>query len=440
MHSASDPAWPKADILKADKQFRTEDDTLAARDTIQKLSQLNLAAKGPSQPVYSHGSPAATHQPLLSSCDLAGIADHILSGKARRIVIMAGAGISVSSGIPDFRTPGTGLYSQLERFNLPWPEAVFDIRFFRHNPKPFYMLAKELFPGGYMPTPAHYFMRLLHKKGLLLTAFTQNIDGLEQLAGLPAEKVVPAHGSFDGAHCIDCGRSGSIYAVQQAVYDDDIATCTSCGGLVKPDIVFFGEPLPARFHRRRLADMQQADLLIVMGTSLVVQPFASMIDAVPESTPRLLINMNKVGEQEQADTQQQKQKHSGRSRLPLDDSSSSSDSDDDDDDAASCSGFESDATALTASNSSINLSADNAADSGQPDSSSSSDEHAAVASQQQQRSGFDFDSGVRDVAHLSTCDEGVMQLANLLGWGDELQEMIRQGAEEFEAARQEWED
>lgn len=80
-----------------------------------------------------------------------------------------------------------------------------------------------------------------------------------------------------GAHCIDCGRAASMYAVQQAVYDDDVATCTSCGGLVKPDIVFFGEPLPARFHRRRLADMQQADLLIVMGTSLVVQPFASMI-------------------------------------------------------------------------------------------------------------------------------------------------------------------
>jgi NAD-dependent SIR2 family protein deacetylase len=78
----------------------------------------------------------------LSSCDLAGIAQYILSGRTRNIVVMAGAGISVSAGIPDFRSPGTGLYSQLQRFQLPWPEAVFDIRFFRHNPKPFYLLAK----------------------------------------------------------------------------------------------------------------------------------------------------------------------------------------------------------------------------------------------------------------------------------------------------------
>jgi NAD-dependent SIR2 family protein deacetylase len=81
-------------------------------------------------------------QSLLSSCDLAGIAQYIASGRARNIVVMAGAGISVTAGIPDFRTPGTGLYSQLQRFQLPWPEAVFDIRFFRHNPKPFYLLAK----------------------------------------------------------------------------------------------------------------------------------------------------------------------------------------------------------------------------------------------------------------------------------------------------------
>lgn len=80
-----------------------------------------------------------------------------------------------------------------------------------------------------------------------------------------------------GAHCIDCGRAASIYAVQEAVYDDGICYCTSCGGLVKPDIVFFGEKLPARFHRRRACDMTQADLLIVMGTSLVVQPFAGML-------------------------------------------------------------------------------------------------------------------------------------------------------------------
>jgi NAD-dependent deacetylase sirtuin 2 len=85
--------------------------------------------------------------PGLSSLDLPGIAQYISSGRARNIVVLVGAGISVSAGIPDFRTPGSGLYCQLQKYNLPFPEAVFSLGFFRHNPKPFYMLAKELYPG-----------------------------------------------------------------------------------------------------------------------------------------------------------------------------------------------------------------------------------------------------------------------------------------------------
>lgn len=76
-------------------------------------------------------------------------------------------------GIPDFRTPGTGLYSNLEKYNLPFPEAIFDIEYFRNNPKPFFVLAKELYPGSFAPTPSHWFIRLLHDKGLLLRHYTQ---------------------------------------------------------------------------------------------------------------------------------------------------------------------------------------------------------------------------------------------------------------------------
>jgi NAD-dependent SIR2 family protein deacetylase len=92
------------------------------------------------------------------------------------------AGISVSAGIPDFRSPGTGLYDNLAKYNLPEPTAVFDINYFRENPAPFYQLAKELFPGQYKPTPTHLFIRLLHDKGLLRRCFTQNIDSLEVCA------------------------------------------------------------------------------------------------------------------------------------------------------------------------------------------------------------------------------------------------------------------
>ena len=92
--------------------------------------------------------PQPQPQPPLRSQDLQGVAEYINSGRAQRIVVMVGAGISVTAGIPDFRSPGSGLYSQLQRFNLPFPEAVFSLGFFRENPMPFYLLAKELYPGG----------------------------------------------------------------------------------------------------------------------------------------------------------------------------------------------------------------------------------------------------------------------------------------------------
>lgn len=89
---------------------------------------------------------------------------------------MSGAGISVASGIPDFRSPKTGLFAKLQKYNLPTPESMFTLSYFEENPKPFCTLAKELYPGNYDPTPVHYFIRLLHEKGLLLRNYTQNID------------------------------------------------------------------------------------------------------------------------------------------------------------------------------------------------------------------------------------------------------------------------
>ncbi|PRW45382.1 transcriptional Sir2 family isoform B [Chlorella sorokiniana] len=238
--------------------------------------------------------------PLLPSFNLQGVAELIRSGCARRIICMCGAGISVSAGIPDFRSPGTGLYHRLEDYGLPHPEAVFELEYFKANPRPFFLLAKELFPGVWRPTPAHYFMRLLHTKGLLLRCYTQNIDSLEHQAGLPRSAVIAAHGNFDSAHCTRCGRRHSVEHVRRAVFAREGHPCfckrKRCGGLVKPDIVFFGENLPRRFFESVPRDFPQADLLIVMGSSLVVHPFASLIDEVDEDTPRLLVNREAAGE------------------------------------------------------------------------------------------------------------------------------------------------
>ena len=112
----------------------------------------------------------------------------------KRILVLTGAGVSVSAGIPDFRTPGTGLYSNLQRYNLPHPQAVFDLDFYRNNPSPFCTLASEIWPGNHLPTLTHAFLKVLSDKGLLLRLYTQNIDGLEVLAGVPEEKVVEVSG------------------------------------------------------------------------------------------------------------------------------------------------------------------------------------------------------------------------------------------------------
>jgi len=234
---------------------------------------------------------------VIDSFDVEGIAKHIAGG-AKNIIVMAGAGVSVSAGIPDFRTPGTGLYSQLKRYNLPQPEAIFSIDFFKENPAPFYTLAKELYPGLHCPTPGHYFFKLLQDKGLLLRVFTQNIDSLESIAGVDPSLVVAAHGNFDSAHCIETGKEVDVAEVREAILAGEAgwkAMSEKHGGLVKPDIVFFGENLPARFFEHVKTDFPKCDLLIVMGTSLKVQPFASLVDNVAKETPRLLINREEVG-------------------------------------------------------------------------------------------------------------------------------------------------
>ncbi|KAJ6141660.1 NAD-dependent protein deacetylase hst2-1 [Penicillium chermesinum] len=220
----------------------------------------------------------STPPSVLESRTMEGVAKYIKDHEVKKIVVMVGAGISTSAGIPDFRSPDTGLYANLEFLDLEEPEQVFDISFFRENPKPFYALAKELYPGRYRPTIAHSFIKLLYDKGMLLKHFTQNIDCLERQAGVPGDMI----------------KAFPDDQMREHVAQASIPHCPDCNGLVKPDIVFFGEALPREFFEER-SKPELAELCIVMGTSLTVHPFASLPMLCREGTPRVLINMEKVG-------------------------------------------------------------------------------------------------------------------------------------------------
>ncbi|SMY25719.1 unnamed protein product [Zymoseptoria tritici ST99CH_1A5] len=230
----------------------------------------------------------------LSGRTVDALASYIKSGQCKKVVVMTGAGISTSAGIPDFRSPETGLYANLARLDLPYAEAVFDISYFREKPEPFYTLAHELYPGKFRPTITHSFIKLLHDKGLLLKHFTQNIDTLDREAGVPGDLIIEAHGSFARQSCIECKASYPDDDIRAHINAKTIPRCYECKGLVKPEIVFFGEQLPAEFFAARGLPAE-ADLCMVMGTSLTVQPFASLPGMCRDDTPRVLINQERVG-------------------------------------------------------------------------------------------------------------------------------------------------
>ncbi|XP_078530055.1 NAD-dependent protein deacetylase sirtuin-3-like [Lissotriton helveticus] len=267
---------------------------LTVGDEPSRITRKTPSAKGLSA-IPAKNSAKPKRPSSRSRCNnLTDIANLIVHGTCKKIIVMVGAGISTASGIPDFRTPGTGLYDNLAQYNIPCPEAIFDINYFTHNPRPFFALAKELYPGKYRPNFVHYFVRMLHEKGCLLRLYTQNIDGLERIAGIPSEKLVEAHGSFLTASCHLCYTPFPAKEAQESIVNGHIPRCKFCHGVVKPDIVFFGEDLPKRFYEFS-KDFGNADLLIIMGTSLAIEPFASMVNSVRPNVPRLLLNRHLVG-------------------------------------------------------------------------------------------------------------------------------------------------
>ncbi|VIO86947.1 Uncharacterized protein BM_BM418 [Brugia malayi] len=212
--------------------------------------------------------------------------------RCSRILVLTGAGVSVSCGIPDFRSRN-GVYARLhvEYPDLPDPTAMFDINYFSKNPKPFFEFARELFPGRYEASMCHYFIKALEDSGKLLRNYTQNIDTLEQVAGI--KRIVQCHGSFATATCRNCGLKVDSEAIREDIDSGRVAMCRVCShpeGVMKPDIVFFGEDLSDDFHEKMAEDREMVDLVVVIGSSLKVQPVALLPYNINPEVPQILIN------------------------------------------------------------------------------------------------------------------------------------------------------
>lgn len=201
---------------------------------------------------------------------------------ARHAVALTGAGVSTESGIPDFRSPGGGLWNDVD------PMEVASIDGFHEDPAKFYRFWRSKFAAltAAEPNVAHRVLAALEARGRLQTVVTQNVDGLHGRAG--SRRVVEVHGTFQTASCLHCGDRKPIHEVFELIDRDGLPSCATGEGLYKPDVVFFGEMLPASFQEGE-AEVRRADLLLVLGSSLEVYPVADLVPAAKASGARVVI-------------------------------------------------------------------------------------------------------------------------------------------------------
>ena len=189
--------------------------------------------------------------------------------ESNKIVFFGGAGVSTESGIPDFRSVD-GLYNQ--KFEYP-PEKIISHSFYLCDPSYFFRFYREkMMPLGFEPNITHIKLAQWEKEGKISGVVTQNIDGLHQKAG--AKAVFELHGSVLRNYCTKCGKFHSAEFVKASI---DIPYC-ECGGIVKPDVVLYEEPLDGYTIQGAINAIESADLMIVAGTSLTVYPAAGLID------------------------------------------------------------------------------------------------------------------------------------------------------------------
>lgn len=206
--------------------------------------------------------------------------------RAKRAVVLTGAGLSTPSGIPDFRSEGTGLWSRDE------PLEVASLNTFRITPEKFYHwfrpLASQIFYS--QPNPAHLAMAEMEKAGCIRTVITQNIDALHQKAG--SKNVIEMHGSMRTLTCTQCYHQveSSLY-LTSFVEKAQIPHCPKCESILKPDVILFGEQLPYAAWLQAQRDTRQCDLMMVAGSSLEVLPVAGLpMQALDRGAHLIIVN------------------------------------------------------------------------------------------------------------------------------------------------------
>ena len=194
-----------------------------------------------------------------------------LLAQSKYAVFFGGAGVSAASGIPTFRGKG-GIYNTENRWNLP-PETILSRTFFERSPDIFFDYYREnLLHEDALPNAVHRALARLEREGTIKAVITQNIDGLHQAAG--SERVLELHGSVRSNTCTLCKKKAPLSAVLNA---QGIPRC-ACGGILKPDVVLFEEPLPEGVFEQAFREVERADLLIVAGSSLTVVPAAYLVE------------------------------------------------------------------------------------------------------------------------------------------------------------------
>lgn len=194
-----------------------------------------------------------------------------LIDKANRIVFFGGAGVSTESGIKDFRSED-GLYALKSKYGVPY-EVILSHTYYKEHTDTFFRFYREfMLVTTAKPNPAHLYLAKLEQRKNL-TIITQNIDGLHQKAG--SKKVLELHGSIQRNHCERCEQ---FYSLEDILMQSGTPRCEKCGGVIKPDVVLYEEPLDWNTVNQTISEMEKADLLIIAGTSLAVYPAAAYID------------------------------------------------------------------------------------------------------------------------------------------------------------------